>query len=140
MTSDEFFSSNTKMFDVVFIDGLHIYDQVSRDFFNSLKFLKDGGIIILHDMLPRVPSEAIVPIPNGKSINWLGDVWRLSFDLSNRDDIVFQLVLIDCGCGIAWKGKNKSKNFNPDSTWDYYKSHWDNLPLVTFKDIEFQLK
>jgi predicted O-methyltransferase YrrM len=47
MTSDEFFKKNTDKFDVVFIDGLHHYDQVSRDFENSLKSLNSNGIIRL---------------------------------------------------------------------------------------------
>lgn len=136
MTSDEFFSTNKEKFDVVFIDGLHIYDQVSRDFYNSLNSLTDNGIIILHDMMPRLPSEAIVPIPSGKPKNWLGDVWRLAFDLSNRSDVVFQLVLIDCGCGIAWKGNNISKGFIPKDTWEYYEQNWKNLPLITFEKIK----
>jgi hypothetical protein len=139
MTSDEFFSTNKEKFDVVFIDGLHIYDQVSRDFYNSLDSLNDNGIIILHDMMPRLPSEAITPIPNGKPKNWLGDVWRLAFDLSNRIDVVFQLVLIDCGCGIAWKGNHQSKNFIPGNTWNYYEQNWSELPLVKFEDIKNQL-
>ena len=29
-TSDEFFLSNTKKFDIVFIDGLHTYEQVKK--------------------------------------------------------------------------------------------------------------
>jgi len=36
MNSDEFFSSNNKKFDCIFIDGLHIYKQVRKDILNSL--------------------------------------------------------------------------------------------------------
>ena len=41
--SDDFFVSNTTYFDVIFIDGLHVYDQVRRDVVNSINFLKPGG-------------------------------------------------------------------------------------------------
>jgi hypothetical protein len=50
MYSDSFFEQNTETFDVIFIDGLHQYDQVSRDFSNSLNCLNENGFIILHDM------------------------------------------------------------------------------------------
>ena len=35
ITSDDFFVQNKKNYDCVFIDGLHIYDQVKRDIVNS---------------------------------------------------------------------------------------------------------
>ena len=35
-TSDEFFKYNKKKFELIFIDGLHKYDQVNRDIENSL--------------------------------------------------------------------------------------------------------
>ena len=34
MTSDDFFKSNKQYFDVIFIDGLHSYDQCSNDYNN----------------------------------------------------------------------------------------------------------
>ena len=39
LTSDDFFKSNIKMFDCIFIDGLHTYDQSIKDIKNSIKFL-----------------------------------------------------------------------------------------------------
>ena len=35
MTSDTFFRDNSKFFDLIFIDGLHTYDQVKKDIINS---------------------------------------------------------------------------------------------------------
>ncbi len=63
MTSDDFFQklsqneilSNEIKFDVIFIDGLHLAEQVDRDIENALKYLKDDGFIVLHDCNP--PSE-----------------------------------------------------------------------------------
>ena len=52
MTSDEFFKNNKKLFDVIFIDGLHEYVQVRKDAANALKILKSNGYIVFHDFLP----------------------------------------------------------------------------------------
>lgn len=60
-TSDEFFLENKISFDCIFIDGLHEYDQVKKDINNSLNHLNDGGIIFVHDCLPRSFFEQAVP-------------------------------------------------------------------------------
>ncbi len=52
MTSDVFFMQNKKMFDLIFIDGLHESGQVYRDIHNSLNALNVGGTIIMHDCNP----------------------------------------------------------------------------------------
>ncbi len=51
-TSDDFFLANETNFDVVFIDGLHTYDQVRKDVVNSIKFLNPGGWIRFTRYLP----------------------------------------------------------------------------------------
>ena len=73
-TSDEFFLRNSECFDCIFIDGLHEYDQVYKDIINSLKFLNEGGIILLHDCLP--PSIHQQAVPRYKR-TWNGDVGKL---------------------------------------------------------------
>ena len=48
-TSDEFFLKNKNLYDLIYIDGNHLFEFVKRDIFNSLKFIKDDGIIVLDD-------------------------------------------------------------------------------------------
>lgn len=52
MTTDDFFSTNDDLFDVIFIDADHSFSQCKIDFANSLKVLNNFGIIILHDTDP----------------------------------------------------------------------------------------
>jgi hypothetical protein len=60
LTSDEFFRqldlSNILdpdvRFDVIFIDGLHLADQVHRDIQNALRYLAVDGFIVMHDCNP----------------------------------------------------------------------------------------
>ena len=46
-TSDDFLNNKTK-FDIIFIDGNHMMEQVDKDIENSLTFLNEGGLILLH--------------------------------------------------------------------------------------------
>lgn len=54
MSTDDFFKKNTQTFDIIFIDANHKYEQVKKDFDNSLKILNKYGIIILHDTDPII--------------------------------------------------------------------------------------
>ena len=53
MTSDDFFRINKNKFDVIFIDGLHEYQQAVNDIENSLGCLNENRVILLDDCLPR---------------------------------------------------------------------------------------
>jgi hypothetical protein len=133
MTSDEFFKQNSSSFDVIFIDGLHEYNQVTRDFENSLQVLNAGGVIIIHDMLPRTKEMADPNVICTGS--WLGDVYRLAFDLASRSDILFHMVMIDQGCGVIVKQPNLNNCNFEKADWDYYVRNWHELPLISYKDI-----
>lgn len=47
--SENFFKNNNKKFNLIYIDGSHFYDDVKKDFINSMKCLEDGGILICDD-------------------------------------------------------------------------------------------
>lgn len=81
MTSDDFFANvnvNEAMehpcFDMAFIDGLHIFEQVLRDFINLEKYAKPDSIIFVHDCLP-VNSRVADRIR--QAAFWIGDVWKI---------------------------------------------------------------
>ena len=48
-TSDDFFLTNKYMFDLIYIDGNHLFEFVKKDISNSLNFISDDGIIVLDD-------------------------------------------------------------------------------------------
>ncbi len=98
MTSDAFFAGNTERFDVVFIDGLHVYDQVRRDVVNALAAVRKGGWIALHDMMPRDWIEEHVP--QISTSRWTGDGWKVAFELIASPDVDFRLVTVDHGVGV----------------------------------------
>ena len=73
MTSDQFFEENKSTFDLIFIDGLHVYEQVLKDIDNSLRVLNDNGVILIHDCLPSKIWHQTIPQTHS---SWNGDVWK----------------------------------------------------------------
>lgn len=102
-TSDNFFKKNCKKFDIIFIDGLHHYDQVITDIDNSLKVLNEGGCILVHDCLPSSLSEQAVPRYKSR---WCGDVWKaiVYYKFNNKLDIF--TCRIDLGVSVIRYKKN----------------------------------
>lgn len=137
MTSDEYFKEFKDKFDVVFIDGLHHYDQVTRDVNNALDILNPGGYIIIHDMLPTIIDEVSMPDPIISKLTpyWLGDVWRLGFDLMGRDDLTFKIIAMDCGCGVISKTPQQPVEIVHTNTWEWYCNNWDKLPFVKYNEV-----
>ncbi len=82
-TSDEFFEAlflfereiPSISFDVVFLDGLHHYEQLKKDFENALACLKENGLIIIHDTNPA--EERFTHVPRDIRGRWNGDCWKL---------------------------------------------------------------
>ncbi len=50
-TSDEFFNMNNDNFDLIYVDGDHNAQQVSKDINNSWNILNKGGYLILDDYM-----------------------------------------------------------------------------------------
>ncbi len=128
ITSDEFFRINDKTFDIIFIDGLHICEQVLRDVDNSLKCLNPGGIIVMHDCLPETPQQQYrVPVIGA----WNGDVWKAAaYIRMHFKDVHFCVLDMDWGCGILTP--NSSQNLYPAVPierldWAYYIQNKHNL-------------
>jgi hypothetical protein len=135
--SDDFFIKNTKYFDVIFIDGLHIYDQARRDVVNAIKFLKPGGWIAIHDMLP---DDAISEhVPNISPGPWSGDVWKVAFELASSAGIEFKIIKIDCGIGLFKVTDpnatlNNLEGFLQPKRFQYLYENVGQLPMVEWED------
>ncbi len=100
MTSDEFFSMAVEPFDVIFIDGNHHHDQVFRDICNSLKLLRPGGVIVMHDCMP--------PTPEYESVAFCYTAWRAYAKTRERLDLESFVGDFDFGVGILRKATNSA--------------------------------
>jgi len=135
-TSDEFFKTNSNKFDIIFIDGLHEYDQVKRDILNSIKFLNKGGVILCHDSLPAEYSEQTVPYTFGL---WVGDVWKAISEFRNSQDLDICVCAIDHGVSVIKIRENsnpyKSLDFNLKKlNYKFYYKHHNQL--MNIKEFE----
>ncbi len=134
MTSDEFFKNNLDKFDLIFIDGLHVSSQVDRDIENSLKFLKFGGVILLHDCLPKKIWHQVVPCVYPK---WNGDVWKSIVKSRTKNNINTYTIVADNGIGVILKEKNKKiLNLSADKLKklkykDYFNNHSEFMNLIS---------
>ena len=136
-TSDNFFKNNKERFDIIFIDGLHHYDQVSKDVNNALKILNDNGYILVHDCLPRSIAHQAIPRYRG---SWNGDVWKSIVELRTKKNLDVFTCEIDYGVGIIRKGHNskplnlKIKNFKDLKFRDYYYRNLEFLNVISYSD------
>lgn len=166
-TSDEFFN-NIKdrydmMYDVVFVDGLHLAHQSYRDVNNSLVHLNPNGIIVMHDCNPPYESrqrenqfvtvdEKLIkyitgPVKIGDRVPlpWNGTVWKAWAMLRcQRSDLEMYVVDTDEGLGVIRRGKQKcfphwekdNKKFNDIFQYSYLKEHRKELlNLITVKEF-----
>jgi hypothetical protein len=75
MTSDAYFAARPPAnVDLAFIDGLHLYEQVLKDFINVEKCSHPGSVVVLHDTLPVA---AAATARHRWTRYWCGDVWRI---------------------------------------------------------------
>jgi hypothetical protein len=145
-TSDAFFANETALLeehpvDVALIDGLHTYEQVLLDVENTLRYLRDDGVIFLHDCNPpfelasrRADSwEDFMAQQKGplKIGNWNGDVWKAIVALrSSRPDLLVGVLKCDQGVGFVRKG-------SPESTLSYSP---EQIEALTYADLKADRK
>ena len=138
-TSDAFFENEAaflehRSIDVALIDGLHTYEQVVRDVENTLRYLSDDGVIILHDCNPvfehigrRAENyDDFRAHASWWEWMWSGDVWKAIVHLrSTRDDLRIAVLDCDFGVGIVRKGA-------PDSQLPYSVAE---VEALTYDDL-----
>lgn len=157
LTSDDFFNQlrNGKIlnsdlkFDIIFIDGLHLAEQVDRDIKNALDFIKEDGFVVLHDCNPPTQWHAreehnyrLSPAGN----NWNGTTWKAFVKWRQNKDLFTCCIDSDWGVGVISKSHNigsPSTVSNPFYDFNIFeKNRNESLNLVSFSDLKktFSLK
>jgi len=104
MTSDKFFEQNKMFYNIIFIDGLHLENQVMKDINNSLSFITPNGVIVVHDCNPSNESNQTEVVTRF----WTGTVWKAwARQRITKPDLYMCVVDIDWGVGIIRPGKQE---------------------------------
>lgn len=89
MTSDEYFRDHDprvifgRPVDVAFLDGLHLFDFLLRDFINTERICDRNSVILLDDCLPvnaeMTERQHRLNLRKDKEVAgwWTGDVWKV---------------------------------------------------------------
>lgn len=96
MPSDEYFhqlkeAGRSVRHDLTFIDGMHLFEYVLRDFMNVERLSGFGSLVVIDDVFPSHPAQAE---RTRRTRVWTGDVWKLYKYLAQyRPDLI--LVPVD---------------------------------------------
>ncbi len=140
MESDTFFETKSNKLarrgvDVALIDGLHTYEQSLRDAQNTLKFLNQKGIIVMHDCNPPCKTAAYPAssFKQAESLNldewtgqWYGDVWKTVCYLRSTQKNL-RIFVLDCDCGLGIITRGTPENILSYSEQDINNLTYNNL-------------
>lgn len=152
MTSDDAFADPgfqalKARIDIAFLDGLHLFEFLLRDFINAEKRMAPGGIILMHDTAPY--GLAMTDRFNPEDgIAWTGDVWKILPILARyRPDLqIWHLDLQPTGMSVVvgdW-GKNPALEANYEAIVQEWAAqtlgtygvvrYFSEFPLISGKD------
>ena len=135
-TSDAFFKSSTARrlrgkIDLAFLDGLHHYEALLRDFVNIEPLMANGGLVVIHDCLPStVAMTSRIQTPETE---WTGDVWKtLIILLNERPDL--QIDILDAAPTglVAIRKFNATRNKVLKSQYKALVKVWDPVTLDNY--------
>lgn len=155
LTSDKFFSRldsgailpEINLFDVIFVDGLHLAEQVDRDINNALRYLAEDGFLVLHDCNPPTEWHARERFDyhGSPAIDaWNGTTWK-AFQTRRFDAQLFTCCIdTDWGVGVISKSCNIGNNIAPVNPFFEYaeleRNRTAHLNLVSFDHFKKLVK
>ena len=135
-TSDAFFKSDTARrlkgkINLAFLDGLHHYEALLRDFTNIEPLMADDGMVLIHDCLPStVAMTSRIQTPETE---WTGDVWKtLMILLKERSDL--QIDILDAAPTglIAIRKFDPVRNKSLKARYNSIVKTWDPITMETY--------
>ncbi len=130
--SDDFFASNMLgrlgvKIDLAFLDGMHLYEYLLRDFIGTERHMARDGVVLMHDCVPVTRAMAERDWDKTKTVAWTGDVWKVVAILRDyRPDL--DVTVLD----LAPTGIVQICNCDPNNT--VLTDHYDEI-VAKWKDV-----
>lgn len=126
VTSDIYFADivePTRQFDVIYLDGLHTFDQTLRDFIHAVDHLSPSGVIVVDDVQPNSYHASLKSMEEAYGIkawlgsddwSWMGDVYRLVFFIqSYYSRFSLRVIEDNHGQAVIWRKPRRSTELLP---------------------------
>ncbi|KMW57312.1 Biotin carboxyl carrier protein [Candidatus Rhodobacter oscarellae] len=136
-TSDDFYASNfLKAMKVKlsfsFLDGMHLFEFLLRDFIETEKHSTADSVIALHDCCPfshEMTTRDLENLPDG---NWTGDVWKL-IPILKKYRPELNVRVLDCApTGLVLVSGLKPKSRVLKESYDEIVAEFESIDLKTF--------
>ena len=151
ITSDDFFEKLKEgrilnkdiKFNLIFIDGLHLANQVKNDILNAMLFLDDNGFIVLHDCNPPTEIHAredyhFRTLPTMR--HWNGTTWKAFFKYRQNKNFFSCCIDTDWGVGVISKKLNIGNSTDLNNEFYEYsildRHRKESLNLITFDEFK----
>jgi hypothetical protein len=143
LTSDDFFERYDlaellgRPVVLAFIDGLHLFEQVLRDFVNLERYSDDRTVILLHDC---IPFSAETATRERTTDFYSGDVWKAPLALRRHRPELKMVTVRTAPTGLCLvtgldnsnrqleKELPEIERTYRDYDFDYYLAHRDEMP------------
>jgi hypothetical protein len=125
-TSDLYFESlisSDEIFDVIFLDGLHVMEQTLRDLLNAVIYLQPRGVIIIDDVIPNSYHSSLADTKDlvmvrqflAKSDSrltedqaWMGDIYKMPFFIQTfMQQFSYATIAENHGQTVLWRKPRK---------------------------------
>lgn len=136
-TSDDFFASGVlKALKVrlsfSFLDGMHLFEFLLRDFIATERASDPGGVIALHDCCPFDHEMTTRDLANVPRQAWTGDVWKLIPILAEHRPDLTVTVLDASPTGLVLVSGLNPKSTVLERKYDAIVKAYGDLSLADF--------
>ena len=142
--SDQFWvSRHPRVYDVIFLDGLHTFEQTMRDLLCSMRFSHGQTIWLIDDTLP---CDVFSAIPDKErslyerrrmklpGLPWHGDVFKVVFAMHDLIPVLKYATITGSGNPqtVAW--------YSPRTAFRPHAENWEAISRMTYFDIQPHLE